>query len=259
MSNRVVSVLPAIFGGCLGVMALTANSQAAEPAKDCLTAPGQPTKGGHWHYRLDRTTKRHCWYVRSEDRSATKLAAEAATPADPPAPTPLQPSVANARAEIFPTPENTTPTTVANADKAAPSLAERWSDHPNADAPAQPMPSLAPAAVRPPPATLAKQVEGSGGYSIWMLLTALAGALALVGIFSALIAKFGRRVVISGHDDHGWDHKIPAPWSADDAPISVQSADERPINWIRIARETEEAHRRAQEVEQLLARRRAAV
>jgi hypothetical protein len=271
MSNCVVSLLPAIFGGLLAVVALTADSQAADPVKDCLTAPGQPTQGGHWRYRIDRATKRQCWYVRSDDRSPAKLASEAAKPSDPPAATPLRPSVADARAEIFPAPENAIPANmanVANADKAAgnpptssapaPSLAERWSDHPGADAPPRTIPSLAPAAVRPTQAVPARQVDDSGNYSIWMLLSALAGALALVGIAGASIVKFGRRIVISDHDDHGRDHGIAAPASREAISPSVQSPGESPISWIRIARETQEAHRRAEEIEQLLARGRAA-
>ena len=83
---------------------------------------------------------------------------------------------------------------------------------------------------------------------------------------SALLARFGRRIVISDHDGHGWDRTISDPSRGDDISVSDQSADEPSMSWIRIARETQEARRhaeqeaqgRAEEVEQLLARGRTA-
>jgi hypothetical protein len=33
-------------------------------AEDCLAAPnGASPAGQHWYYRIDRTTRRHCWYL----------------------------------------------------------------------------------------------------------------------------------------------------------------------------------------------------
>lgn len=37
---------------------------AAEAPAPCATRPGAPSKGGHWHYRLDRATGQKCWFER---------------------------------------------------------------------------------------------------------------------------------------------------------------------------------------------------
>jgi len=277
MPKRAMKWLPAMLGACIAGFAVPTISEAAVEAKDCLAAPGKPTPGGHWHYRIDRATKRHCWYVRTQDQADAQLASAPAQSAQPPAVTPLQPAVANARAEIAAAPEaappdgvgGSSPATVADGGKTAVgtgssngpprTLAERWSDHPSADAPAQPASSLALAVGRQPlQATPARPVDGSGSFPIWRLLSALAGALALVGAASALIVKFGRRIIISDHDDRGRNGMIPGHRPGDDISAPVHSADEIPMSWIRIAREAEEARRRAEEVEQLLARGRTA-
>jgi len=63
------------------------RAQAAT-ADDCLTAPkGATTPGSHWYYRIDRATKRQCWYLREEldkDKST-----RATPPASPPASSPV--------------------------------------------------------------------------------------------------------------------------------------------------------------------------
>ena len=273
MPKRAMKWLPAMLGACVVGFAVPTNSEAAVEAKDCLAAPGKPTPGGHWHYHIDRATKRHCWYVRTQDQADAQLASATAQPAPPPDVTPLQPTVANARAEIASPPEATppngaggsSPTTVRTAADAVTSngpprtLAERWSDHPGADAPAQPATSPALAGGRQQlQTTPARQVDDSKSYSIWRLLSALAGALALVGTASALLVRFGRRIIISDHDDNGWDGTIPGLQPGDGIAASVRPTDETPMSWIRIARETEEARQRAEAVEQLLARGRTA-
>lgn len=82
------------------------RAQAAT-ADDCLTAPkGATTPGSHWYYRIDRATKRQCWYLREEldkDRStrATPPASSpvAAEPATQPPRTITQKAISEARAE----------------------------------------------------------------------------------------------------------------------------------------------------------------
>lgn len=82
------------------------RAQAAT-ADDCLTAPkGATTPGSHWYYRIDRATKRQCWYLREEldkDRStrATPPASSpvAAEPAAQPSRTITQKAISDARAE----------------------------------------------------------------------------------------------------------------------------------------------------------------
>lgn len=82
------------------------RAQAAT-ADDCLTAPkGATTPGSHWYYRIDRATKRQCWYLREEldkDKStrATPPASSpvAAEPATQPPRTITQKAISEARAE----------------------------------------------------------------------------------------------------------------------------------------------------------------
>ena len=86
-------------------------TQAA--ADSCLSAPkGATPSGSHWYYRIDRVTKRQCWYLREESDTADDKFARAAPPASAPAsssaaaePAPPQQrtitrkSIADARAE----------------------------------------------------------------------------------------------------------------------------------------------------------------
>ena len=129
MSNRSVKFAPALFAGVVAganlaamtdlraqVLTTTAEAatQAPQAAADsCLTAPkGATPAGSHWYYRIDRVTKRQCWYLREEADTADDKFARAAPPASAPAaasaaedPTSAQQrtntrkSVADARAE----------------------------------------------------------------------------------------------------------------------------------------------------------------
>lgn len=97
---------------CLASVALAAPDGATtggdtNKADECLAAPKATTPpGGHWYYRLERGTKRKCWYLGDEGgkvKSAAKPAAAASretksTSSEPP----MQPKVANARAELTP-------------------------------------------------------------------------------------------------------------------------------------------------------------
>jgi hypothetical protein len=123
MSNRSVNFVAAVFAAVLaGANLATVTVIHAQAAADsCLTAPKDKTPAGsHWYYRLERGTKRQCWYLKDENdktaRAATQkpldLSAEAepsaAEPASaaadpvPPQPRPVRKSIANARAELTP-------------------------------------------------------------------------------------------------------------------------------------------------------------
>jgi hypothetical protein len=116
MSNRSVKFVAALFASILAGASLTSvtdiRAQAAAAADNCLTAPkGATPAGSHWFYRLERGTKRQCWYLRDEnDKSARAAPQDSSTDAAPdsaaadPAPPPPRPvvrkSVANAHAEL---------------------------------------------------------------------------------------------------------------------------------------------------------------
>jgi hypothetical protein len=254
--------LAVFFGSIHGVLALTAISQAAVEApvqaKDCLAAPDhQPMQGGQWRYRTDPATKRHCWYVRGEGQEIAQPASSSAKPAASPNGTTLQETVVDARAEITPAPAN-----IVNGDVAqgGPQVFGtlsralfngRAGGAPNVGAGAR---------HRPQPAS-AKRVGPPAPRSVWMLLSALGGALGLVGMVTAVIARIGRRIAMRRRKNRG---RVGRNWSArpsHDITSSVRSSDEAPMDWVRIARQAQEAHRQSEQIEQLLARvsRRSAV
>jgi hypothetical protein len=284
MRKRAMRLMAAIFGSAVAGLPLTAIPETAVQADDCLAAPdGEPAQGGHWRYRIDRATSRQCWYVRSDDQEAGPLASASARPVAPPTRAPLQRSVANARAEISPVSEAVQPNNsngsftanIVNGDITASippmlraqtrTLTGRLPDYSNAIVLAEATPSIAVAGSRhrPQPAS-ARQVGHPATGSIRTLLSALAGALALVGAASAVVTKFGRKA-IGRRKKRGRERTIwKAPPSDDMAsPVSspVRSSDEASMDWIRIARESQETNRQAEQIEQLLSRaaRRSAV
>ena len=102
MPNRADKFVSAIFASALAGAALAAvTPDAARAADDCLTAPkGETPEGSHWYYRIDRASKRHCWYLRGEGEKLSQTApANSSTAATSAAAPPMQPSVADARAE----------------------------------------------------------------------------------------------------------------------------------------------------------------
>jgi hypothetical protein len=127
MSNRSVKFAPALVAGVVAGVSLatmtdlraqviTTAAEAATPAAQaaadgCLSAPqGATPSGSHWYYRIDRVTKRQCWYLREESDAADDKFARAAPPASAPASAPEEPaspqqrtitrkSIADARAE----------------------------------------------------------------------------------------------------------------------------------------------------------------
>jgi hypothetical protein len=77
MSSRTADLASAILVGVLvGVFAgayLVIMPYGA--ADDCLTAPkGEAQQGQHWYYRIERGTKRHCWYLKDEGEKVARAA-----------------------------------------------------------------------------------------------------------------------------------------------------------------------------------------
>ncbi|NOJ40711.1 hypothetical protein [Bradyrhizobium australiense] len=101
MSYRSVKFVPALLAGIVAganLAAVTdlraqsteqgaeAGTQVAQAAESCLSAPkGATPSGSHWYYRIDRTTKRKCWYLREESEKADDKFARAAPPESAPA------------------------------------------------------------------------------------------------------------------------------------------------------------------------------
>jgi hypothetical protein len=105
MSNRTAKFLSALFVSLLAGATFTTTSQGA--ADDCLSGPKDKTPdGSHWYYRIDRATKRHCWYLRGEDGKPLQIVAPppplSARAALPNAEATMQRSIADARAALPP-------------------------------------------------------------------------------------------------------------------------------------------------------------
>src|SRR4030081_658841 len=106
MPNRTAKCASAIFAGFLAGVPLTILSRGAAGADDeCLSSPKEQTStAGHWYYRIDHATKRHCWYLKAEGEKLSKNASQRSTSsartAAPKTAAPMQSSVADARAEL---------------------------------------------------------------------------------------------------------------------------------------------------------------
>lgn len=106
MSHRTAQFVPAIFAGLIACVSLvTASHGAPVEADKCLSGPkGAPPAGGHWYYRVDRVTKRACWYVGDARAKPARAAPEASPPTansdSPPNSAGTPASIANARAEL---------------------------------------------------------------------------------------------------------------------------------------------------------------
>lgn len=173
------------YGIAASICGFTTHANAAG---ECLSGPkGDTPQGKHWYYRVERPSKRHCWYLGDEGRRTSResVAAESSeeTPPEESVPKqynePLQPAVANARAEMTkdvsvpfttmppigqpqiaaPQPrENTSPQTNERASQPNSwSLAERWVDpqtsmriaRADTNAPPAPAPSAVASPARP--------------------------------------------------------------------------------------------------------------
>jgi hypothetical protein len=107
MPNRTAKFASAIFAGLLAgtPLSIISHSAAAAAGDECLSGPNDKTPGsGHWYYRIDRATKRHCWYQREDGGKPSQIAppnsAASARPVAPKPATTAQRSVAEAHAEL---------------------------------------------------------------------------------------------------------------------------------------------------------------
>lgn len=272
MGNRTAKFVSALVGSIIAGLPLAAVSQnapdtpsTANAAADCLASPkGAAPQGQHWYYRVERTTKRQCWYLRAAGAKASQTA-QATTDAqdtDSTAPQSLQ----NARAQyvapqgVAPAaPNMTAPAPAAagappaaqqpaatNSDTAQqPAVATRWPDAAMPTASPAPQPQPAPvAAAAPPSAKPAKPAPATPAAadsadkptgSIQMLLLVIGGALALAGILASLIYRFaGGRGRVQATDRRGhWNDWTPQDHDGSRAPWLGATAADAPRAQLR--------------------------
>ncbi|MBH5396811.1 hypothetical protein HZZ13_03255 [Bradyrhizobium sp. CNPSo 4010] len=251
MGNRTAKFVSALVGSIIAGAPLAAVSQnapapssTANAAPDCLASPKDAApQGQHWYYRLDRTTKRKCWYLRAAgEKEGARTAQAAQTTSDPPTadtPAPQQHPVQDARAEYLTQRSGAAPKTPNAPAQAAPAIPVQQSTDQAADGNAQqpagaaPWPDVsttsAPPAPPPAPTVAATAAQPSAKPSkssspvalaatdnsptdkptgsLQTLLLVIGGALALAGILASLIYRFaGARVRLRSADRHGrWD------------------------------------------------------
>jgi hypothetical protein len=247
MPNRTAKLVSVIFAGVVAGTAIATLAGAAR-ADDCLAAPKETASGGgHWYYRIDHATKRHCWYLREENEKLTQTAPpNSSRPALPIAPKPesaTRRSISDAHAEL-PTPGGIEPlkkdaspfTAIPPAagigtvapDTGAPQsvIASRWPDSSDVSSAVTPeatqltADALSNAAAAPPADVAAAPIAAADSpqgrvATIPMLLGVMTGALALAGITATVVFKLGgaRRARIRVRRDHIWDNGSMALWN----------------------------------------------
>ena len=86
MSNLQAKLTSAFLLSVAASVGLIAGpGSAARAADSCIAEPkGETPQGKHWHYRIERGTGRHCWYMRGEDEATARTpAAEPVASAKP--------------------------------------------------------------------------------------------------------------------------------------------------------------------------------
>ena len=230
MQNRTAKFVSAIFASLLAGSPLATVSHSAVPAADdCLSGPKGPApQGGHWYYRIDRASKRHCWYLGEEREKLSRVApqnsAPIANPVSPQQETATQRSMADARAEL-PLPQTRveqetsvppwqwSPATTANAARVENSqpanardvntqlsvVASRWPEQSGVSSSAGPgettgnsgAPVQSNSGAAPSPGVAADSSSEKQSGSLQMLLIVMMGALALAGLMGRAIFRFG--------------------------------------------------------------------
>src|SRR5215467_5405898 len=72
MLRRLTLAVPVILAA--SVVAISFSSTTGGAADECLSGPkGTAPKGGHWYYRVDRPTGRHCWYIGAEGQKVRSV------------------------------------------------------------------------------------------------------------------------------------------------------------------------------------------
>src|SRR5882724_718193 len=102
-SAILIGVLVGVFAGAYLII------MPYGTADDCLAEPkGDTPQGQHWYYRVDRGTKRHCWYLKGQEEKVARAASpertapakEATKTASVKTEVAAQHSVADAHAEL---------------------------------------------------------------------------------------------------------------------------------------------------------------
>lgn len=227
MPSRSAKFASALFASFLaGTPVATLSLGTARAAGECLAGPKEQTPGGrHWYYRIDHAAKRQCWYLRDEDEKPSQITAPnsppSARPVAPKAAASIQPSIADAHAELtaqtrieapdrgvarpeampaeIAIGENTRAAPGAEAQRSI--VASRWPNEAGADTATNPVPSKGNQIAQLSSTTRPQASNAAAGqivaaaveiptYSTPIQLAALIGVLTLAGVLGSVIFKF---------------------------------------------------------------------
>jgi hypothetical protein len=75
MMNRATKILLVVLTSAIAGSIASMFVNTAGAAEECLAKPkGETPQGQHWRYRIDRGTKRQCWYLRDKDDASSQAA-----------------------------------------------------------------------------------------------------------------------------------------------------------------------------------------
>ncbi|HLX14535.1 MAG TPA: hypothetical protein VKS24_04935 [Bradyrhizobium sp.] len=226
MPGRLAKFVSAIFASILAGTSLTTISHSETAAADhCLSAPdGDAPQGSHWYYHIERSTNRHCWYLREGGERLSQAPQNILPPAKPPAPQAepaSQRALANARAELSQPNRNDGPNaappmaaatpnaapraSVFDANPSPATVASRWPE-PSVSPPSGPRPATSSLAASTPTDPVAAPAPAAAAVALATadssshrqretsptLLAVIVGSLMLAGIAGMLITRFGR-------------------------------------------------------------------
>jgi len=102
MTNRATVLAPRIIIASMMASAalVTGQLHTAWAADDCIAKPKESPAGKHWFYRIDRATKRQCWYLRDTTSQGASLEVRKSAAASHKAHAAFSPSAENAHAEL---------------------------------------------------------------------------------------------------------------------------------------------------------------
>ncbi len=96
MSNLQARLASAFLLSVAASAGSIANHGVARAADNCIAEPKpESPQGKHWYYRIERSTGRHCWYLRGENETSART--PAAQPLASARPAPAAPDNAPAR------------------------------------------------------------------------------------------------------------------------------------------------------------------
>ena len=174
--------------------------QVSRAADECIEKPNAPApQGSHWYYRIDRATKRQCWYLGAEGAKVRAPAREAATrvrtPVPKPTPQPLAEAatdnavVATADEEVVQkTPpavaslnwQSLSTSTFSTGDGALPDIVSIRATPQTAEEPVKPL---------PPPSQVTPEEKSRPAIPLGYLLAVLAGALGIAAFVGYAVLK----------------------------------------------------------------------